>query len=349
MGRKQVWRSSAVVNSVLVVALGAAAAVGAYDYVRAQDTAPATVAEGTPGSTSTTGSITPTPVATAPSFTTAQPGDCVTWDVDDAGVMSNFRTIDCAVEHRFEVSARTDLSAFPSSEFGPKSQPPSVTRQAQLREQLCKNPTLEYVGGTFDPNGRYSISLILPQPTFWEAGDRTMLCGLQAPDDDGFPQITRGRVVDQDQSRAAAVGQCIFVDQANATKIVDCANDHTLEITKVVDLREHFPDRTPSIEEQDALLRPLCQQAAIDYLGGDDPLYYSTLEFFWTVVQPRSWEGGSRTANCALVKNVDGGFATLQGSATGPFTINGNPPPPQPERRPLRNNPPAGDTPPAPQ
>nr|WP_242517021.1 septum formation family protein [Corynebacterium mendelii] len=344
------FRSQPAVVTALVAALVGAAATGAYDYVSIRaveesvtpvDNAPRHPVE---LAAPTTKNI--------PVFSDAQPGDCLTWDVGADATVSNFHKTDCAKDHRFEVSSRENLAAFPASEFGPEAEPPSITRQAQLREQLCKQPTIDYLKGTWDPNGRYIIAPILPQPAFWKAGDRTMLCGVQAPNDQGIPQLTRGKAAEQDQSRAAYPGQCIAVDRANATKIVDCQADHALEITQVVDLKQQFPETTPTVDEQDEYLKPICQQAAQDYVGGDDNLYNSTLESFWTVIQPRSWEGGSHTAKCALIKSSEDGFATLNGSAKGEFTINGAPPPPQPPRRPLRNPPPedaAEDNQPAPE
>ncbi|MDO4685225.1 MAG: septum formation family protein [Corynebacterium sp.] len=277
-----------------------------------------------------------TPEGVAP-FTTADVGACLTWEIQN-GKLRNFEQTDCAQKHRFEVSSRENLATYPSSEFGPKAPLPDVTRQAQLREELCKQPTVDYLQGRYDPSGRYSVAPILPPPEAWKKGDRTMLCGLQVTDDQGNLQLTTGRATEQDQARVAQPGECVRVDAAQATHIVDCAEAHTYEVTGIVDLATHFPNHAPSIEEQDGFLKGHCTQVGMDYIGGDDAMYNSTLQTFWTTIPVNSWTGGTHTVNCSLIKaNEDGTFATLKGSAKGPFTINDAPPPPQPTRNPLRN------------
>ncbi len=105
----------------------------------------------------------------------------------------------------------------------------------------------------------------------------------------------------------------------------------------MVDLQNVFPQGTPSTEDQDQHLKTVCTNAALEYIGGDDALYNSTLSPFWTTVTTNSWIGGTHTVNCALFKaNRDGKFSALKGSAKGQFTIDGAPPPPQPSRNPLR-------------
>lgn len=277
-----------------------------------------------------------TPDGVAP-FTTADVGACLTWEIQN-GALKNFEQTDCAQKHRFEVSYRENLATYPSSEFGPNAPLPDVTRQAQLREELCRQPTVDYLQGKYDPSGRYSIAPILPPPDAWKNGDRTMLCGLQVTDDNGNLQLTTGRATEQDQARIAQTGECVRVDAAQATHVVACDQPHTYEVTGVVDLAVHFPDHAPSIEEQDAFLKDHCTQVRLDYIGGDDALYNSTLQSFWTTIPVNSWAGGTHTVNCSLIKaNPEGGFATLKGSAKGEFLINDAPPPPQPTRNPLRS------------
>ncbi len=128
----------------------------------------------------TTGKVTPEPDANGIiPFTAAKEGTCLTWDMDGEGTISAFEETDCNNEHRFEVSSREDLNTYPTSEFGPDAPPPNQTRQAQLREELCQTASIRYLGGRYDPSGRYSIAPILPPTDAWEDGDRTMLCGLQ--------------------------------------------------------------------------------------------------------------------------------------------------------------------------
>ena len=155
------------------------------------------------------------------SFTSADAGSCLTWQ-DSGTTITAFEQTDCGGPHRFEVSSREDLSTYPSSEFGAKAAMPNTTRQAQLREELCMDPTMKYLGGTFDPLGRYSVASILPPQAAWNAGDRTLLCGIQATDEAGKVITTNGKVAQQDQARIFGVGECVAVDGANSEKQIDC-------------------------------------------------------------------------------------------------------------------------------
>ncbi|QGU08554.1 putative membrane protein [Corynebacterium occultum] len=329
MSTSQSWRSATAIRTGLVAALAATVAVGTYSYVDG-----AADPSGDNG-TGASGSATTSVVEITP-FTTADSGDCLTWDIDESGVVSNFEQTPCSSEHRFEISAREDLATYPSSEFGLEAAAPDLTRQAQLREELCSTATIHYLDGRYDPVGRYSIAPILPPAEAWAAGDRTMLCGIQATDGLGNPVLTIGPAAEQDQARVSQPGECVFFDNARAPHILDCAEDHHLETTAVVNLRETFPDRVPSTEEQDGHLAEVCTAAAIDYLGEEEILYQSTLQPYWATIPSSSWNGGSHSVNCSLMSaHPEGGFSLLKGSATGEFTINGNPPEPQPERDPL--------------
>ncbi|MCS4492069.1 septum formation family protein [Corynebacterium sp. ES2715-CONJ3] len=321
------FRSATATRIILVAALSASCAMGAYQYQRAQLSSPLV----TPVDMTTK-----VPAASTASFTTADVGSCVTWTVID-GTVSNFEQADCASLHRFEVSSREDLGTYPSSEFGPSAAMPNQTRQAQLREELCLAPTMRYLDAKFDPLGKYSIASILPPQESWDLGDRTLLCGIQATNELGEVIETKGRVQDQDQARISPVGTCLALDASNSTKQVACGKPHQMEITAVIDLLPVFPQSIPSTEEQDNHLSRVCTQAARDYLGGDDPLYFSTLKPFWTTIAPSSWDTGSHSVNCSLVFPVDNRFAVLEGSAKGNFTINGTPPEQRPERAPIIN------------
>ncbi|MDY6050468.1 MAG: septum formation family protein [Corynebacterium sp.] len=323
-----IFSSERLVRTAVLSLLAGGVAVGAYDATVA-------LSDGTGAGTPAAPSV--AVKAKAVSFTTAGVGECVTWDVGEDGSVVNFTQTDCDNPHRFEISSRQDLGAIPSSEYGPNATPPDLTRQAQLREDLCAGPTLEYLGGKYDPAGIFSIASILPPALAWENGDRTMLCGVQVTDDRGTILLSSGKATERDQTRVAEPGQCVRIDDSDAPHLVDCGEPHSYEVTKVIDLTTVF-DRFPAPEEQDAYLKETCTQADMDYLGGDDPLYYSTLSVYWTTVTADAWNAGSHSAECALFHPTpDAGFSQLVGSATGEFTIDGNPPEARPERRPLRN------------
>ncbi|HJD77825.1 MAG TPA: septum formation family protein [Corynebacterium pollutisoli] len=334
-------RSAAAVRTGLVAALAAAVAVGSYGYFSV-DT------PGDNGNGSTVSSVSEPANGEnggngAAPFTTADVGACLTWDIAEDGTVSNFQQASCDGEHRFEISARENLAAYPSSEFGRNASMPDLTRQAQLREELCQTPTLRYLGGRFDPVGRYSIAPILPPAEAWEAGDRTMLCGIQSTDASGVPMLTTGAAAEQDQAVVAQPGQCVYVDDSRSLRTVDCAENHQLETTAIVDLAPVFPEGTPSVEDQDRHLQDACTQAAIDYLGGEENLYRSTLQPYWGTLGQASWIGGSRSVNCSLFHATpEGGFSNLNGTARDGregLLIDGQPPAEQPERNPLREQP----------
>lgn len=282
-------------------------------------------------------------------FSTADVGDCLNWNLTQDGSLGNFGRTNCTDNHRFEVTARLNLGYYPDSQFATDAPSPDANQQAALRRSYCQDPTVNYLGGAYDPAGRYSISVILPPASAWNSGDRTMLCGLEVRDASGNTTQTQGTAKNQDQSRVAQEGQCVAVGANNSMSIVDCAMDHAFEVTKVVDTQQLFPQATnaapPSVDDQNRQLSGICTQAALDYLGGDDALYNSTLQPFWTTRSPEEWSTGSHLVNCALAKDNRSAtdnrssFAVLAGSAKGAFTINGEVPPAQPVRRPLRETP----------
>ncbi|MDR7330472.1 septum formation family protein [Corynebacterium guangdongense] len=343
------WRSSAAAMAVLIGALASAVGVGSYSWVAESEGAGggSTTVASESQSTTSGGSSSQSSVSgagdvvagNAAPFTTAESGTCLTWQLkeEDRSVV-DFERTSCDEPHRFEVSTRQDLGAYPSSEFGPEAPQPDLTRQAQLREELCETSTMRYLDGRFDPTGRYSIASILPPPEAWAAGDRTLLCGVQSTDAQGNVQETVGPISANDQARVAEPGQCMRIDGANSITVVDCAEDHQIEATSIVDLTPVFPDGVPAEEDQDRHLQETCTQAAIDYLGEEENLYQSTLQPFWLDIPASSWNGGSHSTNCGLVFATPEGFATLKGSATAgreDFTINGQPPAEQPPRDPL--------------
>lgn len=345
------WRSATAIRTALVAALVGAVGIGSYAFAYESisgekltigPSSSATNGEGDGETDPTTSTVDAAP------FTTADAGTCLTWDVSDQGALQNFERTSCEETHRFEVSTREDLATYPASEFGADAERPDITRQAQLREELCQAPTTRYLDGRFDPAGRYSIASILPPQEKWEAGDRTLLCGVQATDSEGNVIETEGYVAEQDQARTVEAGECVRIGGAEQLFTVDCAEPHQLEATSTVNLWEVFPDSTPSIEEQDEHLEEVCTEAAISFLGEEEALYQSTLQPYWIPLQPASWAGGSHSTNCFLTHATEeGGFSELVGSATEGnegFTIDGENPPPQPEREPLPpEDPEAGD------
>ncbi|MDY3127049.1 MAG: septum formation family protein, partial [Corynebacterium sp.] len=235
-----------------------------------------------------------------------------------------------------------DLGIYPTSEFGRDAARPSLQRQAELREELCQGSTLTYLNGQFDPAGKFSIAPILPPEAAWNAGDRTMLCGLQSTNEQGIPQLTQGRVTEVDQANLATPGECRRIGDDQVLRNVDCQQPHQLETVSVVSLTERFPDGFPAIEDQDRFLAQRCAQDAIAYLGEEEALYQSTLQPYWGTIAETSWDGGTHSVNCSLMhaNPATTSFSTITGTArdgrTG-LTIDGAPPAEQPTRNPLRD------------
>ena len=328
--------STSGLRTVLVATLAGALGVGTYAVATGYAESDRTGAD--------TARTAPQSAATAteeptPSFTAADRGTCLTWDVGADGAVTGFTETDCNNEHRFEVSSREDLNTYPTAEFGPNAQAPNPTRQAQLREELCQTASVRYLNGRYDPAGRYSIAPILPPAEAWERGDRTMLCGLQETDSEGTPILTTGHAADQDQARVAEPGTCEVTDEAKNLRAVDCAEPHHIEVTDIVDLAPVFADRTPSPEDQDKHLGAVCAKAAENYLGNEENLYQSTLQVYWGTISAQAWDGGSRSVNCGLIAPKDGKFASITGTAKDgrdAIKVDGQTPAAPPERRPLR-------------
>lgn len=277
----------------------------------------------------------------AAAFTNARPGDCLTWDVAADGTVSNFTVVGCEEEHRYEVAERINLENVEPwiGYFGEDAPEPDQATLAQLRDSVCREPVRRYLGGKLDPNGRLIAAPILPPSSSWADGDRTLLCGVQPTGPDGSPTQITGKAADVDQANTVEVGECVALDDSGALRPTDCAEPHLLEAVGLVDLSDEFPGRTPTIDEQNEYLNQVCVTAAEEYLGGEEALYQSTLLPFWMSIAPESYDAGTRSVNCWLMKdNGYDGFASLAGSAKGEFTINGQPPVPPPPRNPLRED-----------
>ncbi len=343
MSTSSAWRSASAIRVVLVAAVAAAVFMASYGLFSGEPTGTDSAGHGSASSGADGGQAAGPSAADgeAAPFTTASAGACVTWDIAPDGTTTGFEQISCDKPHRFEVSAREDLSTYPTSEFGPNATRPDITRQNALRDELCEAPTVSYLNGKWDPNGRYDVASILPPAASWDQGDRTLLCGLQTTDANGVPQESTGKVSEVDQAVVAKPGECRKVDDKQALTTVPCQEPHQMETVSVINLAEKFPNGYPSDEDIDKFLSETCTQNAMDYLGGEENLYQSTLQPFWGAMSRETWESGSRSVNCSLIHIKDGHFSEITGSATGgreALSINGAPPTEQPKRNPLRDS-----------
>jgi len=266
-----------------------------------------------------------------PTFVDAQPGDCLNWpdNAPDAATIA-----DCAAEHRFEVADAVDMRAYPGMEYGPDAAPPSPARIQQISLEQCQPAVENYLGARYDPNSRFSISLLWAGDRAWkQSGERRMLCGLQLPGPGNQQLVFSGKVAELDQSKVWPAGNCLGIDPATNQPTdapVDCSAPHAMEITGAVDLAEQFPGDLPSESEQDAFIKEVCTSLTDDYLAPVQ-LRDTTLTLIYSTVSLPSWAAGSRQVSCSIGATLgNGGWATLINTAKGPLLINGQPPVPPP-------------------
>jgi hypothetical protein len=279
-------------------------------------------------------------------FDHAKSGDCLNWpdrDPDEAQI------VDCAAEHRFEVAQSVDMRTFPGSEYGPDAAPPSPGRIQQISQEQCQAAVRRYLGPKFDPNSRFTISMLWSGDKAWrQSGERRMLCGLQLPGPNNQQLAFGGKVAEIDQSKVWPAGTCLGIDPTTnqPTDIpVDCAAPHAMEVTGSVDLGRKFPGGLPAEPDQDAFIKDECTRMTDAYLA-PIALRSTTLTLIYSTVSLPSWSAGSRQVSCSIGATLgNGGWSTLLNSAKGPLQINGQPPVPPPDIPEERLNlPPIPDT-----
>lgn len=274
-------------------------------------------------------------------FTGAAPGNCLDWNLAADLNVSDFRVVPCEQPHAFEVAKKLDLTNYEQYEgqYSETAAYPTEDDLIALQSGVCRDAVTEYLGGKYDPEGRFITAPIVASPDQWEKGNRTVLCGIQVVDENGATTHMTGAAAGQDQSRVFEAGRCVTLDDTGAIKQVPCTEDHLMESTGIINLRDFFGDAIPTDQEQNDVLAEQCVTRAQDYLGGDDALYNSTLVPFWTSQSQESLNSNSRSVNCWLIKdNGNGGFSTLNGHANESFTIDGAPPIAPPPRNPLRED-----------
>lgn len=270
-------------------------------------------------------------VPAAPSFPDAKPGDCLNWPDNSPDKAT---VVDCAQDHRFEVADAVDMRTYPGSEYGPDAPPPSPARIQQISVEQCEPAVERYLGSRYDPNSRFSISLLWAGDNAWTKSDeRRMLCGLQLPGPANQQVVFQGRVADLDQSKIWPPGTCLGIDPATNQPTdapVDCSAPHAMEVTGAVNLAENFPDGLPPEPDQDAFIKETCTALTDAYLAPVQ-LRDTTLTLIYSTVSLPSWSAGSRQVSCSIGATLgNGGWATLLNSAKGPLLINGQPPIPPP-------------------
>jgi predicted heme/steroid binding protein len=265
-------------------------------------------------------------------FEHAKAGDCLNWPdrTPDAAEI-----VDCKDDHRFEVAESVDMRTFPGSEYGPDAAPPSPARIQQISQEQCSTAVKRYLGASFDPNSRFTVSMLWSGDKAWrQSGERRMLCGMQLPGPNNQQVAFKGKVADIDQSKVWPAGTCLGIDPSTnqPTDIpIDCAAPHAMEVTGAVNLAEKFPAGLPPEAEQDGYIKDACTRMTDAYLA-PIALRSTTLTLIYSTISLPTWAAGSHQVSCSIGATLgNGGWSTLLNSAKGPLMINGQPPVPPPD------------------
>jgi len=265
-------------------------------------------------------------------FANAKAGSCLTWPDKNPDAAS---IVDCKDDHRFEVAESVDMRTYPGTEYGPDAAPPSAARIQQISLEQCQPAVERYLGDKFDPNSRFTISMLWSGDKAWkQSGERRMLCGLQLPGADNQQLAFKGKVADLDQSKVWPAGTCLGIDPSTNQPTdapVDCGAPHAMEVTGAVNLAEKFPGALPPDADQDAFIKDACTRMTDAYLAPIQ-LRTTTLTLIYSTISLPSWNAGSHQVSCSIGATLgNGGWATLINPAKGPLLINGMPPVPPPD------------------
>ncbi|WP_246018623.1 septum formation family protein [Saccharothrix australiensis] len=221
---------------------------------------------------------------------TAEAGDCLNWTKRN---LSDVTKVDCAAQHMFEVTGVADVGAA----YGPQAPFPTDEQWQKISEEYCAKTSLDYLGGRFDPYGKYTVGPLNPGERLWADGKRTVRCGLQVAGAAGGLLPAYGTARTQDQSDVYDPGVCLGITEARGVgDPVDCAQPHAFEIVGIVTL----PDGPfPAPEKQDETMSAECARIAAEYSGGMD-FRAKGLIVTWDTRKPESWAAGSRRANCKV-------------------------------------------------
>ena len=239
----------------------------------------------------------------------AQAGDCLNWTKQD---LSDVQKVDCAAQHLFEVTGVADISAA----HGPQAPFPDDAQWQLISQEQCVKTSLDYLGGKFDPFGKYTVGPLNPGERLWAEGERTLRCGLQVAGPAGGLLPSYGTARTQDQSDVYDPGVCLGITETGSVgDPVECAKPHIYEITGVVTMA---PGEFPAPDQQDEILFRECNKLTAEYTGGAD-LKARGLIVTWDTRMPESWAAGSRLANCKVgAQPVDNVLIAWEGSVRNP-------------------------------
>jgi hypothetical protein len=252
-------------------------------------------------------------------------GECLTGDERDGSDIlalpaapGRTRAVPCDQPHLIELTATVPLPEEPTAL--------EAEKWPALVEERCTAPAERYLGGRLDPDGRYRVSVLAPDPEAWRAGDRNLWCGLAAnwldpalaatpPPSDGSnrrrpPTAFTGSVRDGSQFWSYRPGDCVG---PLSRAVVACTQPHEYEVTGELTLpdRDQPPTASGDGSWEDVVGEP-CAARAAAYLGHEPPAPWSA---GWVPVSAASWAAGKRTVTCMVGQYVNGEWAAVTGPA----------------------------------
>jgi hypothetical protein len=244
-------------------------------------------------------------------FGNAESGTCLGWPPDEPDKPS---FVQCSSDHMFEVAKSVDMGNF---------------------AEPCQRAVSEYLGAKYDPNSKFTISVLWAGDAEAPPADRNLLCGLQLLGPGAKPVPFKGRVAELDQSKVWPPGTCLGVDEASSRPtdaLVDCAEPHAAEVAGAVSLAGRFPAAFPDESEQESFIRDECTRIADAYLppGG---LSEAGLAVDFMPLARTSWDAGSRQVSCNVTRPAGPDWTPLTGRVgrqEGDVPAPAAPPPPPP-------------------
>jgi hypothetical protein len=249
----------------------------------------------------------------------ATPGTCLMWSRPDA---ADTEVVECAQPHLFEQAGSVTLAADMAL--------PDDRQWRQIVNERCEPVVLEYLGGKFDPDGRFRVGALKPSPSKWADGDRELRCGVQSASRSGALLPISGRAGESEQAAVQEPGTCLAIDGRTIGDPVDCSGPHAVETVGVVNLSEKFSEGFPAVGDQDAFLQPQCAEVASKYAGNAEAISAKGLTVYWDNITEESWNAGSRKVNCNLAALLPdrSGFAPVTGPVKGDVVVGDEPAPP---------------------
>ena len=258
-------------------------------------------------------------------FGNAESGTCLGWPPDEPDKPS---FVQCSSDHMFEVAKSVDMGNF---------------------AEPCQRAVSEYLGSKYDPNSKFTISVLWAGDAEAPPADRNLLCGLQLLGPGAKPVPFKGRVAELDQSKVWPPGTCLGVDEASnrpTDALVDCAEPHAAEVAGAVSLAGRFPAAFPDESDQESFIRDECTRIADAYLppGG---LAEAGLAVDFMPLARTSWDAGSRQVSCNVTRAAGPDWTPLtgrvgrqEGDVPAPAAPPPPPPPPTPSPAPVVEPPP---------